>query len=81
MLMFRIFISSLTLLSLIVFAQPSFSVAIIETDPPAGETLKTNKLLYVRLKYDSTIPLRFQAIGYASGSKMESSASFNPAPS
>lgn len=70
----------IALLAIPAFAQDKFQAEITETDPPEGIVLKANEPLYVRLKYQSNQPLRFQAAGYLNGSKINRSASFNPAP-
>lgn len=42
--------------------------------------MSANEPVYVRLRYSSDQPLRFQARGYLSGAEETRSASFNPAP-
>jgi hypothetical protein len=61
------------------FAQAP-AVEILQTDPAAETVLHANEPLYVHLKYRSDRPLRFQAMGFLNGGKVERSAAFNPAP-
>jgi hypothetical protein len=70
----------LALLSFPAFAEESFRIEIIETDPGAGGILHSSEALYVHLKYHSDEPLRFQAKGYLHGGEVEQSAAYNPAP-
>lgn len=56
------------------------AVQVLETDPVSGAALQGREPLYVRIAYDSEIPLRFQAQAYHNGTPVERSAAFNPAP-
>ncbi len=71
----------MTFLSFPVFAQANISVRIVETYPPSEIILYAREPLYVRIAYQSDIPLRFQAAGYFVGVEIQKSAAMNPAPS
>lgn len=78
---FRILFLLLALLPSWALAQaPGIEIKILETDPVEGSTLSSNAPLYVRLQYNSSRPLRFQVMGFLADTKMDKSASFNPAP-
>jgi hypothetical protein len=65
-----------------VMAQPdsSFSARIIETDPASETILYAREQVYIRVAYESNIPLRFQAAGYSGGAEIRKSAEMNPSP-
>jgi hypothetical protein len=55
------------------------SARIVATDPAATETLNRGDALYVRIAYDSDMPVRFQVDGFANGERIGGAAT-NPAP-
>lgn len=57
-----------------------FSVRILETDPSVAATLHAREPFYVRIAYQSDVPLRFQAAGYDRGMKRQEGVALNPAP-
>lgn len=56
------------------------SVRILQTDPPSGTELDGREPLYVRIAYESDVPLRFQARPYRDGQPVSRSAAYNPSP-
>ena len=74
-LLFVCFFSSLAL------AQPADNVHVTleSLDPAESSTLGNEDLLYVLVRYESDIPLRFQALGEHDGSILEVGAIKNPA--
>jgi hypothetical protein len=59
-------------------AQPTFEVT--ASDPARGGELRVFEPLYVRLRYSSSVPLRFQAHGYREGKEVTKGERMNPAP-
>ena len=51
----------------------NFSVEIVDVDPVAKASLAFEDKLYVRVKYESELPLRFQATGMLNGSALDGS--------
>jgi len=58
-----------------------YSVEIVESDPQSVSTLDAREPLYLRVAYDSSIALRFQAAGFVDGLEVREGESMNPAPS
>ena len=69
----------LALLPLWAFAQ-SPGVEVTQIDSPPENMLHSGEPLYVRLKYKSNQPLRFQPVGYLGGANVDKQAALNPAP-
>ncbi|HEX5055590.1 MAG TPA: hypothetical protein VFX02_03745 [Gammaproteobacteria bacterium] len=61
------------------FAQ-TVGVEVVQVDSPPENTLHSGEPLYVRLKYKSNQPLRFQLVGYSGGANVDKPAALNPAP-
>lgn len=73
--------SLLSGLSQVTFAETTgnFSVQIAETDPAVHSTIELEDKLYLKVVYESEIPLRFQAQGLLHGSALEVGAIKNHA--
>lgn len=56
------------------------SIEVTATDPPTGEPIALGQPLFVRLRYTSDVPLRFQARGMRDGQEYVRGARMNPAP-
>lgn len=56
-------------------ADPGPVVTIEATDPSIGEVLQRGEVLYLRLRYRSDIPLRFQIVGFFDGVKQQGAQS------
>lgn len=63
------------------FSQPpgNLLVEIAKLDPSVESTLGNDDMLYVQVKYESDIPVRFQALAMRGGSTLEVGAIKNPA--
>lgn len=66
------------LLPLWAFAQNT-RVEVLDSHPAAGSTLRPDEPVYVRLAYQSDMPLRFQLTGFANGVELQPSYA-DPAP-
>jgi len=63
-----------------VFAQsPDILVDIVAVDPAVSSTLGNDEKLYVKVRYEADVPLRFQAIALREGLPLEFGAIRNPA--
>jgi hypothetical protein len=76
---------TLSLCGLFVFTSPVYSaqkllVELDALDPQVSSSLGNEEMLYVRVRYESSIPLRFQALAEHEGSVLEVGAIKNPAP-
>lgn len=60
-------------------AQDDILVTLVDVDPRQATQLGNEDLLYVHVRYKSTVPLRFQAIAALEGAPLEVGASKNPA--
>ena len=79
-------IASVIILFLCLFSAPSIAqpadntlVTLDSLDPAVMSVLGSEDSLYVQVRYESEIPLRFQAIGMHSGLPLEVGAIKNPA--
>ncbi len=79
-------IASIIILSLCLFSVPSIAqpadnvlVTLDSLDPAVTSVLGSEDNLYVKVRYESEIPLRFQAIGMHSGLPLDVGAIKNPA--
>jgi hypothetical protein len=70
---------ALALLPLWAYAQ-TISVEVVQVDSPPENMLHSGEPMYVRLKYKSSQPLRFQLVGYFGGTNVDKPAALNPAP-
>ena len=59
---------------------PQVSFRVVETDPAARTTLDGRQALYLRIAYESDVPLRFRARAYTDGGSTELGAATNPMP-
>jgi hypothetical protein len=70
---------ALALLPAWAFAQ-AVNVEVVQVDSSPENMLYSGEPLYVRLKYKSNQPLRFQLVGYIGGANVDKPATLNPAP-
>ncbi len=62
------------------FAEPAdMLVEIVAVDPAVSSTLGSDEKLYVKVRYEADVPLRFQAIAMREGLPLEVGAIRNPA--
>ncbi|MBS0288591.1 MAG: hypothetical protein JSS07_00970 [Proteobacteria bacterium] len=58
----------------------ALTVNLTETSPASGNVLNKDEPIYIRITYNSDLPLRFQAIGLLQGNIIENHGRFNPSP-
>lgn len=59
--------------------EPAIRIRVSAADPASGGRLAPRDTLYLRISYDSPVPLRFRAEGF-SGETAVTGAAYNPAP-
>lgn len=62
-----------------VLAAEGLQVELVSLDPEIESTLGNDDILYVQIRYESDIPLRFQAIAMRDGIALDVGAVKNPA--
>lgn len=84
--MFRLACAFLTLLALLAAGplsaaeKPTIRIRVSAADPAAGGRLAPRDTLYLRISYDSPVPLRFRGTGYIGETAVTEGAAYNPAP-
>ena len=79
-LVFYLFLCCISLSPAFARSVDNMQVDIVAIDPDASATLGNDEKLYVKIAYDSDVPLRFQAVATRNGSPLEVGAIRNPAP-
>lgn len=59
---------------------PQVSFRLADRDPSSRTTLASGQPLYLRIAYESNVPVRFRAEAYSGGELVERGAAYNPAP-
>lgn len=83
---FRLACAFLTLLALLAAGpltaaeEPTIRIRVSAADPSSGGRLALRDTLYLRISYDSPVPLRFRGTGYIGETAVTEGAAYNPAP-
>lgn len=60
--------------------EPAIRIRVSAADPASGGRLAPRDTLYLRISYDSPVPLRFRAEGFSGETAVTEGAAYNPAP-
>ncbi|MPY74750.1 MAG: hypothetical protein GEU87_10850 [Alphaproteobacteria bacterium] len=84
--MFRLACAFLSLLALLAAGplsaaeEPTIRIRVSAADPASGGRLAPRDTLYLRISYDSPVPLRFRAEGFSGETAVTEGVAYNPAP-